>query len=213
MIIFSTLFLLLSNAVFLRRDKSILFNIVAIIVLLYSSYLAYFYLYLDVINRGIGLFGILFSQGLYVLFLILGIFICVISAVYFISIEIITSVARCVISAVYYLYIYSINILIRVPYCVISAAIYCLYIYNINILISVSHCYNIMSVLNNALLYGNVIGKNNMKKPSFKLNNIKMSSYLTITIYILILTKLLFIFIPKEWLSTANILALNFLNI
>ena len=39
MLIYSILFLLLSNAVTLRRDKSILFNIVAIIGLIYSSLL------------------------------------------------------------------------------------------------------------------------------------------------------------------------------
>lgn len=60
MIIFSILFLLLSNAVTLRRDKSILFSRVAIIVLLYSSLIAMTSLYLIYLDRGIGLYGGLF---------------------------------------------------------------------------------------------------------------------------------------------------------
>ena len=60
MIIFSILFLLLSNAVTLRRDKSILFSRVAIIVLLYSSLVAMASLYVTYLDRGIGLYGGLF---------------------------------------------------------------------------------------------------------------------------------------------------------
>ena len=60
MIIFSILFLLLSNAVTLRRDKSILFSRVAIIVLLYCSLIALATLYLTYLDRGIGLYGGLF---------------------------------------------------------------------------------------------------------------------------------------------------------
>jgi len=60
MLIFSILFLLLSNAVTLRRDKSILFSRVAIIVLLYSSLLAITSLYINCFSNGISLFGGLF---------------------------------------------------------------------------------------------------------------------------------------------------------
>ena len=60
MLIFSIFFLILSNAVSLRRDKSILFSRVAIIVLLYSSLLALISLYLSYLDRGIGLYGGLF---------------------------------------------------------------------------------------------------------------------------------------------------------
>jgi len=60
MIIFSMLFLLLSNAVTLRRDKSILFSRVAIIVLLYSSLIAMTSLHFTYLDRGIGLYGGLF---------------------------------------------------------------------------------------------------------------------------------------------------------
>ena len=42
--------------------------------------------------------------------------------------------------------------------------------------------------------------------------NLVLSSYLTISISILTLGILLFIFVPKEWLSMANILALNLNN-
>jgi len=59
-IIFAILFLLLSNAVTLRRDKSILFSRVAIAVLLYSSSLAIFGSFIASLYRGIGLFGGLF---------------------------------------------------------------------------------------------------------------------------------------------------------
>jgi NADH-ubiquinone oxidoreductase chain 2 len=60
MIIFSILFLLLSNAVTLRRDKSILYSRVAIIVLLYSTLIALGSLYLTYLDRGLGLYGGLF---------------------------------------------------------------------------------------------------------------------------------------------------------
>ena len=60
MLIFSILFLLLSNAVTLRRDKSILFSRVAIIVLLYSSLIAIISLHFTYLDRGIGLYGGLF---------------------------------------------------------------------------------------------------------------------------------------------------------
>ena len=57
MLIISIIFLLLSNAVTLRRDKSVLFNRVAIIVLLYCFSLAFNSLYVTCLDRGIGLFG------------------------------------------------------------------------------------------------------------------------------------------------------------
>jgi len=60
MLIFSILFILLSNAVTLRRDKSILFSRVAILVLLYSSLSAITSLFLNSLARGIGLYGGLF---------------------------------------------------------------------------------------------------------------------------------------------------------
>jgi len=60
MLIYSILFLLLSNAVTLRRDKSILFSRIAILVLLYSSILALSSLYMTYLDRGIGLYSGLF---------------------------------------------------------------------------------------------------------------------------------------------------------
>jgi NADH-ubiquinone oxidoreductase chain 2 len=60
MLIYSILFLLLSNAVTLRRDKSILFSRVAIIVLINCSILAMFSLLIQNSFKGIGLFGGLF---------------------------------------------------------------------------------------------------------------------------------------------------------
>ena len=55
MIILSILSLLVSNAVTLRRDMSILFNRIAIIALIYS--ILQDIISLSVINKGIGLHG------------------------------------------------------------------------------------------------------------------------------------------------------------
>jgi len=60
MLIFSILLLLLSNAVTLRRDKSILYSRVSIIIILYSIFLAYISLYITCIDRGIGIYSGLF---------------------------------------------------------------------------------------------------------------------------------------------------------
>jgi len=60
MLITSLIYLLLSNAITLRRDKSILYSRVAILVLLYTSLLALFSLYLTSLDKGIGLYGGLF---------------------------------------------------------------------------------------------------------------------------------------------------------
>jgi NADH-ubiquinone oxidoreductase chain 2 len=54
------LLLLLSNAVTLRRDKSILYSRIAIIILLYSSLLGLVSLYIKYLDKGIGLYGGLF---------------------------------------------------------------------------------------------------------------------------------------------------------
>jgi NADH-ubiquinone oxidoreductase chain 2 len=54
------LILLLSNAVTLRRDKSILFNRVATIILLYSIIIGILSFYISSIDKGIGLYGGLF---------------------------------------------------------------------------------------------------------------------------------------------------------
>jgi NADH-ubiquinone oxidoreductase chain 2 len=60
MLIYSSLFLLLSNAVTLRRDKSILFSRIGLTILLYSSLIALNSLYLVSLDGGIGLYGGLF---------------------------------------------------------------------------------------------------------------------------------------------------------
>jgi NADH-ubiquinone oxidoreductase chain 2 len=60
MLITSLILLLLSNAITLRRDKSILYSRVAILILLYSSILAFYSLYLTYLENGIGLYGGLF---------------------------------------------------------------------------------------------------------------------------------------------------------
>ena len=60
MLIYSSLLLLLSNAVSLRRDKSILFSRIGITILLYSSLIALNSLYFISLDGGIGLYGGLF---------------------------------------------------------------------------------------------------------------------------------------------------------
>jgi NADH-ubiquinone oxidoreductase chain 2 len=60
MLIYSNLFLLLSSAVTLRRDKSILFSRIGMTILLYSSLIALNSLYLVSLDGGIGLYGGLF---------------------------------------------------------------------------------------------------------------------------------------------------------
>jgi NADH-ubiquinone oxidoreductase chain 2 len=73
--------------------------------------------------------------------------------------------------------------------------------------------YKINPELKNNSLHGNIIKNNKLiKKLTFELDSIILSSYLTITISVLTLTILLFIFIPNEWLSMANILALIIFN-
>lgn len=62
-------------------------------------------------------------------------------------------------------------------------------------------------------LHGNIVQKNKLvEKITFKTNSIILSSYLTITISVLTLIILLFIFVPQEWLSLANILTLIIFN-
>src|ERR1700723_2506149 len=60
MIISSILLLLLSNAVTLRRDKSILYSRISIIILLYSCLIGFNNLDFSFLENGIGLFGGLF---------------------------------------------------------------------------------------------------------------------------------------------------------
>ena len=60
MLVYSILFLLLSNAVTLRRDKSILFSRIAISILIYSILLAISSLYITGLHKGIGLYSGLF---------------------------------------------------------------------------------------------------------------------------------------------------------
>jgi len=60
LVITSLFSLLLSNAVTLRRDKSILFSRIAILVLIYASLLAIMGSFIISLLRGVGLFGGLF---------------------------------------------------------------------------------------------------------------------------------------------------------
>lgn len=74
--------------------------------------------------------------------------------------------------------------------------------------------YKINPELDNITLQGSLINERSgdVKKLTFKLQNIVLSSSLTITISILTLIILLFMFIPTEWLRITNILALILFN-
>ena len=72
--------------------------------------------------------------------------------------------------------------------------------------------YKINPELATIKLHGNIISSKTTEVSTFTLKNIVLSSSLTITISILTLIILLFMFIPTEWLSTANILALMLFN-
>ena len=60
MLLSSVFCLLLSNAVSFRRDTSILYSRVGIIILFYCIYLSYNNLFITYLDNGIGLFGGLF---------------------------------------------------------------------------------------------------------------------------------------------------------
>ena len=60
MLIHSLIFLLLSNSITPRRDKSILYSRIAISILLISTLIAYNNLALLFLAKGIGIFGGLF---------------------------------------------------------------------------------------------------------------------------------------------------------
>jgi len=61
MLIFLLIYLLVSNALTTRRDKSILFSRVVIMSLLMVSFIAYNNLYLNPLGKGIGIYGGLFN--------------------------------------------------------------------------------------------------------------------------------------------------------
>ena len=75
MIVLSLIFLLLSNAVTSRRDKSILYSRTTITILLISALISYDNLYFLFLNKGIGIYGGLFhttsTTGVFHIFIIL----------------------------------------------------------------------------------------------------------------------------------------------
>ena len=60
MLVNSLLLLLLSNAITLRRDKSILYSRITITICIFSILVGYTNLDFTLLNKGIGLFGGLF---------------------------------------------------------------------------------------------------------------------------------------------------------
>ena len=86
--------------------------------------------------------------------------------------------------------------------------------YTINPILAIRNFYGVI-VSNNAVRSSSSYAstdKGVADTLTFKFNNIVLSSSLTITVSILTLIILLFIFIPQEWLSMANILALILFN-
>lgn len=61
MLLLSIFFLLLSNALSIRRDISIYYSRIGIIIQLYCIYLTYNNLFISYLDLGIGLYGGLFS--------------------------------------------------------------------------------------------------------------------------------------------------------
>ena len=78
MLILFSILLLLSNAVTTKRDRSILYSRFTILILLYTSFLAYDSLFVSFLNKGIGLFGGLFYARWITNFF--HIFICIITS-------------------------------------------------------------------------------------------------------------------------------------
>lgn len=74
--------------------------------------------------------------------------------------------------------------------------------------------YKLNSLLNNKNLLGSIYNNNNtlIKNLQFNHNNIVMSSSISITISIITLITLLFMFMNKEWLSMGKIKFLSFFN-
>ena len=73
--------------------------------------------------------------------------------------------------------------------------------------------YKINPNLKDLILYGNILRKRTLKeRVTFSVNNIVLSSYLTITVSSITLIILLFIINPQEWLSMTNILSLIIFN-
>ena len=79
MIISLLIFLLISNAVSLRRDKSILFSRIVIKSLLFAGFIAMNNLYINPLEGGMGIYGGLFNVN--ILTQTFNIFILLISAV------------------------------------------------------------------------------------------------------------------------------------
>ena len=87
MLIASVFSLLLSNSLAFRRDISILYSRIGIIILFYCIYLAYNSLFITYIDNGIGIFGSLFyissiTQAFNILIFFLSILILNMTAFY-----------------------------------------------------------------------------------------------------------------------------------
>ena len=113
--------------------------------------------------------------------------------------------------------------IVIILYYVFKDTLFSIWLHNIiiTIIFALPYCYGWMSKLHNRIItiifalpsfYGWKSKNQAPQQVTFKVNNIILSSYLTITISILTLILLLFIFTPQEWLSIANFLALILFN-
>jgi NADH-ubiquinone oxidoreductase chain 2 len=87
MLFVSSTLLLLVNAVTLRRERSILFNRLAILILLYSGIIGYDSLYIKTLDTGIGIYGGLFhstsiTHSFYLFISIIGAIVLLLTAFY-----------------------------------------------------------------------------------------------------------------------------------
>jgi len=87
MLLSSIFFLLLSNALSFRRDSTILYSRIGILVLLYCIYLSYNNLFITYLDNGVGLFGGLFytssiTQSFHILIFIISLLILNITGFY-----------------------------------------------------------------------------------------------------------------------------------
>src|SRR6201996_948371 len=87
MLLSSIFFLLLSNALSFRRDSTILYSRIGILVLLYCIYLSYNNLFIVYLDNGVGLFGGLFytssiTQSFHILIFIISLLILTMTGFY-----------------------------------------------------------------------------------------------------------------------------------
>ena len=230
----SLILLLLSNSITSRRDKSILYSRVAISILLLSTLITYDNLSLLFLAKGIGIFSGLFHTTATTNTFHIFIFLITIQLIdqlkgyYYINPVLSLSLAitlfsfagippligffgkQMILSAAIdngYIFMSLVAILTSV----ISAVYYLTIIKQI---FFDKNDYRLNEKLEGFQADGLIDEENSMvEKVNIKMNNIVISSSLSLSISVITLIITLFIFIPKELLTLANILALVLFNL